>query len=131
MLCLGIRWLLMKGFNDEAKSILVKASNLNNTKMSQVSLQQLREKIEMQEAEKEAARINMRANSSKTWTSRVILQILNISYLWFATLFVYYGFNINAVYLDYFSKYVSFIVSSITKFNELFVKNEIITRLFV
>lgn len=101
----------MKGFNDEAKSILVKASSLNNTKMSQVSLQQLNEKIEMQEAEAEAVRNSSQNNTTKIWTPRVVLQILNISYLWFATLFVYYGFNINAVYLEYFSKYVSFIVS--------------------
>lgn len=104
----------MKGYNGEAKSILMKASSLNNTKLSQVSLQQLNEKILKQEAQEEAARNNQQTNTTKTWTLRVTLQILNISYLWFATLFVYYGFNINAVYLDYFSKYVSFIVSLIT-----------------
>lgn len=89
----------------------MKASSVNKTKMSQVSLQQLNEKIEMKEAEEAAARTSAQTNVTKTWTPRVVLQILNISYLWFATIFVYYGFNINAVYLDFFSKYVSFIVS--------------------
>lgn len=101
----------MKGFNDEAKSILMKASSINKTKMSEVSLHQLNERIEMKEAEEAAARTSAQTDVAKTWTLKVVLQVLNISYLWFATIFVYYGFNINAVYLDFFSKYVSFIVS--------------------
>lgn len=85
----------------------------NKTTLSETSLYRLNERIEMKEAEEEIRRIEVKSGKT-SW--RVILQILNLSYLWFATIFVYYGLNVNAVYLDYWNKYVSFIVSKTNKF---------------
>lgn len=105
----GIRWLLTKGFNEEAKKILLKASKTNKTSLSEDSLLKLNEKVELRD---EDGSVSISSDKkSKKISTRAILQIANISYLWFATIFVYYGLNINAVYLEYWNKYVSFIVS--------------------
>lgn len=103
---IGIRWLITKGFNEEAKKILLKASKINKTSLSQTSLLKLNEKVELRELD-DAVDVGKGQTSS-----RVVLQIANISFLWFSTIFVYYGLNINAVYLEYWNKYISFIVSS-------------------
>jgi hypothetical protein len=71
----------------------------------------LNEKVELRDEDGNAS-VSSDKKSRKIST-RAIFQIANISYLWFATIFVYYGLNINAVYLDYWDKYVSFIVSII------------------
>lgn len=96
----------MKNRNEEAKQILLKASKVNKTALSQDSLTKLNEKVELKDNDE----VVYDSGTRKT-SKRVVLQILNISYLWFATIFVYYGLNINAVYLEYWDKYVSFIVS--------------------
>lgn len=74
--------------------------------MSENSLERLSEQVELKDEEGDEKVAEARGTSL-----RVVLQIANISYLWFATIFVYYGLNINAVYLEYWDKYVSFIVS--------------------
>ena len=104
----GIRWLLMKGYNGEAKKILMQASKFNKTSLSENSLFKLDERVELRVSTES---INQSASIKHKTSWRVILQIANISYLWFATIFVYYGLNINAVYLEYWDKYISFIVS--------------------
>jgi hypothetical protein len=74
--------------------------------LSENSLVRLNEQLELKDDDNEKI-------VEKTKTSlRVVLQIANISFLWFATIFVYYGLNINAVYLEYWDKYISFIVSA-------------------
>ena len=100
----------MKGFNDEAKRILLKASKANKTSLSEDSLLKLEEKLELKASEDEVE-VKPTVILKKKTSMRVIMQIANIAYLWFATIFVYYGLNINAVYLEYWDKYVSFIVS--------------------
>lgn len=79
---------------------------INKTSISENSLVKLNEQIELQNED------DVIKGESRGISIRVILQIANISFLWFATIFVYYGLNINAVYLEYWDKYVSFIVSA-------------------
>lgn len=42
---------------------------------------------------------------------KIVTQLVVTSFLWFSTIFVYYGLNINSVYLEYWDKYINFIVS--------------------
>jgi hypothetical protein len=88
---------------------------MNKTSLSENSIEMLDQKIE--EPKEQEVAPNQDTDKSSTSSTKIVLQIANISYLWFATIFVYYGLNINAVYLEYFSKYVSYIVSllSITR----------------
>lgn len=82
---------------------------MNKTSLSENSIEMLDQKIE--EPQEQEVAPNQDTDKSSTSSTKIVLQIANISYLWFATIFVYYGLNINAVYLEYFSKYVSYIVS--------------------
>jgi hypothetical protein len=101
---------MSSGKNDEAKNILLKASKMNKSSLSETSLTMLNKKIELQPSEDEQI-----IESEKPKTNlRMILLIANISYIWFATLFVFYGLNINAVYLEFWDKYISFIVRNIS-----------------
>lgn len=69
----------------------------------------MNEKTELLDSDKEST-ANSR-DTRKTSTRHVVTMIAIISYLWFATIFVYYGLNINSVYLEYWDKYISYIVS--------------------
>lgn len=107
LLSAGIRWLITKGKVEEAKKILLRASKINKTSLSENSLTELNAKLVLQKTDDSVV---ADAEGRKT-SVRVVLQILNVSFLWFATIFVYYGLNINAIYLEYWNKYISFIVS--------------------
>lgn len=103
----GVRWLLSKGRHDDAKTILRKACKLNGTEMSAQTLNSLEEKIQMQNSNKS----HSTERKSEKISTRAVLQIVNLSYCWFATIFVYYGLNLNSVYLEYWDKHINFIVS--------------------
>lgn len=111
--CKGIRWLLSKGRYEEAKRILWKACKLNGTEMSQQTLNSLYEKIEIKDEEMRAEESEDGKVKSSRISTRIVMQIANLSYCWFATVFAYYGLNLNSVYLEYWNKYVNFIVSMI------------------
>lgn len=111
----GIRWLLSKGKRQEAKRILIKAANLNNTRLPETILSKLDdENLQLKSDEDEKVDENQRQIQSR---KTIILQLLLMSYLWFSTIFVYYGLNINSVYLEFWNKYVNYIVSLITRLN--------------
>lgn len=82
--------------------------------MSQQTLNSLHERIEIKDG-------GVRVENSKdgNWkhgiSMRIVMQIANLSYCWFATVFVYYGLNLNSVYLEYWNKYINFIVSMMFK----------------
>lgn len=111
---LGIRWLLTKKETKKAKEILEKASKLNKTALSENSILLLKVKAELRSSQED-----LKVDSSKSQNNfRKTVQVLCIiSYLWFATIFVYYGLNINSVYLEYWNKYVSYIVSIKIRFS--------------
>jgi hypothetical protein len=92
--------------NEDAKKILLKASAVNKTVISEDSLMKLNEKVELKDDDE-----SLSDTGTHKTSTRIVFQIAKISYLWFAVIFVYYGLNINAVYLDLWSKYISFIVS--------------------
>lgn len=98
----------MKGHNEDAKKILMQATKLNKTSLSQVSLFKLDEKVELRDSDGD---ISQTVDEKQKTSLRIVLRIASLSYLWFATIFVFYGLNINAVYLEYWNKYISFIVS--------------------
>lgn len=98
----------MKGHNEEAKKILVQASKLNKGSLSESSLLKLDENVELRGSDED---ISQSTGEKHRTSFKALLHIANISYVWFATIFVYYGLNINAVYLEYWDKYISFIVS--------------------
>lgn len=98
----------MKGRFEEAKKILLQASKANKTCLSENSCSILDKKPKLIDSDEE---IKSTDNSKRTSTTQIVLLIANISYLWFATIFVYYGLNINSVYLEYWDKYYSYIVS--------------------
>lgn len=70
----------MKGRNDEAKEILLKASKINRTSLSENSLTLLHEKVELRSEDEELNVDDGKARKSSTL--KAILQISNISYLW-------------------------------------------------
>lgn len=112
----GVRWLFSKERNEEATKILWQACKLNGTVMSQQTLNSLHERIEIREEDSKAIKsIDNEAVGKGKWreqiSMRVIMQIANLSYCWFAIVFVYYGLNLNSVYLEYWNKYMNFIVS--------------------
>ena len=82
--------------------------------MSQPTLNLLHEKFEMKDEE-------IRDDNSEDgkpltvgqFTPRIILQIANLAFCWFCCVFVFYGLNLNSVYLEYWNKYINFIVSFI------------------
>jgi hypothetical protein len=78
--------------------------------MSVQTLNSLDEKIEMEKSSSENHE-EKRAEGSQRVSTRAVLQIANLSYCWFATIFVYYGLNLNSVYLEYWNKHINFIVS--------------------
>jgi hypothetical protein len=107
----GIRWLLTRGNKMEAKQILLHAAKINNTSISQASLAELDKKnIALKDDEENDVVISDDEIRSSKMKKRMILQLVVISYLWFSTIFVYYGLNINSVYLEYWNKYYNFIV---------------------
>lgn len=112
----------MKGQNEEAKKILIQASRTNKTSLSESSLTKIDSLVEICDVHEEP---NEEVDVKWKTSARVIMQIVNISYLWFSTIFVYYGLNINAVYLEYWDKYTSFIVS-----HELLETVQISNRIF-
>lgn len=78
--------------------------------MSEQTLSSLDENIEM---ENNAKKSPVKTEGSMKYSKKIILQIANLSYCWFATIFVYYGLNLNSVYLEYWDKYINFIVRMI------------------
>lgn len=68
-------------------------------------------------------------SDAKSNNRRTVLALCNISYLWFATIFVYYGLNINAVYLEYWDKYVSYIVVCLIELPSYFATNILMEKL--
>lgn len=86
---------------------------MNNTNLSDNSKLLLDKGINHKEVEEgldDAGFHDEKVNS----TAQIVLRILSLSYIWFATAFVYIGLNVNAVYLEHWNKYISFIVSSLT-----------------
>lgn len=121
----------MKGHNQEAKMILLKASKINRTSLSESSISMLDEHVEFEKSDDDLhPETSSHENQKRSENRKSLLILANVSYLWFATIFVYYGLNINSVYLEYWDKYISFIVSSA----HFFLKTASITlilRLFV
>lgn len=113
----GIRWLFSKERHDEATKILWKACKMNGTAMSQQTLETLHERIEIKDEESKAMKSsNVRSNWREKISMRALMQIANLAYCWFAVVFVYYGLNLNSVYLEYWNKYINFIVSIFIQF---------------
>ena len=107
----GVRWLLSKGKYEEAKKILHKACKFNGTEMNVQTLNILNEKIEMQKSKETSGNTADDSEWMKKISLKIVMQITNLAYCWFAVIFVYYGLNLNSVYLEYWNKYVNFIVS--------------------
>lgn len=111
----GVRWLLSKGKHKDAKCILEKACKLNGTELNVQTIDSLNERIEMQMSK------DMNEKSAferKGISMNAVMQIANLAYCWFATIFVYYGLNLNSVYLEYWNKYINFIVSRLNRMCE-------------
>lgn len=96
---------------------------MNRTVLSSNSLKKLTENVEIRSDDNESSASGQTASGNKKSRKKVVLQIANLSYLWFATIFVYYGLNVNAVYLEFWSKYVSFIVVCFIELPSYFVTN--------
>lgn len=119
----------MKGHTDEAKQIILKASKMNRTTLSANSLTKLTEQVELRDPDDEQNTNNETSSNNENNNKKTVLKIANLSYLWFATIFVYYGLNINAVYLEYWSKYVSFIVVCFIELPSYFVTNILMEKI--
>lgn len=90
---------------------------MNGTAMSQQTLETLHERIEIKDEESKAMKSsNVRSNWREKISMRALMQIANLAYCWFAVVFVYYGLNLNSVYLEYWNKYINFIVSIFIQF---------------
>lgn len=82
--------------------------------MSQQTLNSLHEKIEIKDLDELGSENSEESSIGNGRVStKIVMQIANLSYCWFATVFVYYGLNLNSVYLEYWNKYVNFIVSMV------------------
>ena len=79
--------------------------------MNVQTLNSLNEKIEMQKSKDTNENIADDSEWMKKISLKIVMQIANLAYCWFAVIFVYYGLNLNSVYLEYWNKHVNFIVS--------------------
>ncbi|KAG5672758.1 hypothetical protein PVAND_002855 [Polypedilum vanderplanki] len=122
----SIRWLLSEGRHEDAKIVLRKACKLNGTEMSVQTLNSLDEKIQMQNSNNNTLES---ASKSEKISIRAVLQITNLSYCWFATIFVYYGLNLNSVYLEYWNKYINFIFVCAIELPGYFITNILMEKL--
>ncbi|CAG9808337.1 unnamed protein product [Chironomus riparius] len=125
----SIRWLLSKGKHEEARKILNKACKFNRTKMSVQTLSSLNEKIEMQKSKDTNGNIADDSEWMKKISLKIVMQIANLAYCWFAVIFVYYGLNLNSVYLEYWNKHVNFIFVCAIELPGYFITNFLMEKL--
>jgi hypothetical protein len=124
----GVRWLLSQGRCAEAEKILQKACKLNGTKLNPQTLNSLEEKIAMEKILKLDENESKGASTTKI-SMKAVLAIANLSFCWFSSIFIYYGLHLNSVYLEYWNKYINFIVRPLFAFFVNFLNNFITVRL--
>jgi hypothetical protein len=108
-----VRWLLSQGRCAEAGKFLQRACEINGTKLNPQTLNSLEEKIAMEKLLKLKQKDPKDGDEedSKTISWKAVLTIANLSFCWFSSIFIYYGLNLNSVYLEYWNKYINYIVS--------------------
>lgn len=94
----SVRWLMSKGRYEEAEAILQKVAKWNNKKLSEKSLQALRDTAE---AEKLIVKPKEPWLPILVFRSKIILSRCCVAPIWWITnTLVYYGMSINAVNLS-------------------------------
>ena len=124
----SVRWLLAKNRNQEAKKILLKAAKINGKTLKIESLKQLDEKVE-QERNKKLVEISLSSAGEQVHDEKqainltILLKVANLCFCWFANTFVYFGLNLNSVYLNLFDKYFSYILVCSVEIPAFFATN--------
>lgn len=124
----SVRWLLAKNRNQEAKKILLKAAKINGTTLTTESLKQLDEKVEQEKNEK-LVEISLTSggeqipNEKQSINITILFKVANLCFCWFANTFVYFGLNLNSVYLNLFDKYFSYILVCTVEIPAFFATN--------
>lgn len=103
----SIRWLLSKGRNQDAVTIIQKAARINRVDLSTKSLDSLRE------CSASEVVVVTKGNFLMVTKSRILLlRLINCCFCWFTNGFVYYGLSVQSVVLGG-NKYVNFIMVSV------------------
>ena len=108
----SVRWSLSKGRHGEAEATLRQIARVNNTQLSEKSLEALRENVE---EEKKRQLIEAEQRKSEPWLivqvfqhKPVLVRCLVSPVWWITTMFVYYGLSVNAVNLSG-NKYLNYV----------------------
>lgn len=101
------RWLLSKGYYEEARIVIKKAEQLNNVKICEEVMNCLKVETNQKEVESQDKLLSV---MRKIMTSKTIaLRVLLCCYLWMTCSFTYYGLSINSVFLAG-NKYLNFML---------------------
>lgn len=103
----SIRYLLSKGRNQDAVAIIQRAAKVNGVKLSDKSLDSLKE------CSGSDVVVVTKGNFLEVTKSRILLlRLVNCCFCWFTNGFVYYGLSVQSVVLGG-NKYVNFIMVSV------------------
>lgn len=116
----SVRWLISNGQNAQAKKILLEAAESNGIEFSAEALKSLDSK---------EISIEDTSDVKQNLTRKIIWRVLNLSYCWFTVTFVYYGLNLNSVYLSSFNKYLNFIFSCLVEIPAYLLTNYLMDKI--
>ena len=121
----SVRWLVSKKRFQDVGVILKKAAKINKVEFSRKILDMLETENsgDSEEISKEVPR------SQESLKSKIVWRVLNLSYCWFTVTFVYYGLNLNSVYLNAFNKHFNFIFSCLVEIPAYLLTNFLMDKI--
>lgn len=97
----SVRWLIVKGRNEEAIEILQKIGKINKKKLSKISIQEILD----QRIESSVQKSDFKAFINSSLLTRLVICM----FIWMTNALVYYGINLNSMLIEG-SQHVNFIL---------------------